>query len=136
MSKGKMRKHQNLPMLNVLIKADMLVRDPNTPDILSDVDIFKSFNLPVMDNEDIYENSTIGRLLKERLNRPSRDTWMKFMKTAEDCGLGATDAADLYFHYLDKQTQEPIDIQPNITGSSIDGLGLSADEDKEKKPCD
>lgn len=130
-----MAKHENLPLLNLLMKSDMLVRDDTTNNILTDVDILKTFRLPVINNDETYEGSSVGRLLRDRTNRPTRQTWIKFLKTAQDCGLGAPDAADLYFHYLDKQqNNEPIDLPPNVVGTSLDGLGLSGD-DEETKSC-
>lgn len=113
--------------------------NPSQEDLLTDMDILKSFNMPVLNDEQIFEGSYVSKMLKERDKRPTRNTWILFLKTAEDCGLNATDAAELYFHYLEKQENPfmPTDeAPPNIVGSSIDGLGLSADEDKKKKDCD
>lgn len=131
-------RHEGLPLLKMLAKSDLLVRDTNT-DILTDLDILKAFDLPLIKDDDIFEGSVVARMLKERDKRPTRDTWSKFMKTATDCGLGAQDAGELYFHYLDKQN--PLiphdEVEPNIGGSSIDGLGLSADGGGEgEEKCD
>ena len=128
-------KHESLPLLNLIMKSDLLMRDKNNLNVLTDVDILKSFRLPLMNDEETYEGSSLGRLLRDRTVRPTRQTWIKFLKTAKDCNLGVEDAADLYFYYLDKQqNNEPVDLPPNITGTALDGLGLSGDE--EKKPCD
>ena len=140
-----MKKHTNIPILGMLTKTGAALRSNNPEDsnLLTDMDILKSFDLPVMNDEHLYKNSSVARLLRERENRPSKSLWSKFMKTADDCGLSANDAADLYFHLLSKDNRQehnpmmPSDeAPPNVGGSAIDGLGLSADGRKDDEDCD
>lgn len=99
-----------LQQLKLLTNIDSMERklDPEF-DFLSDVDILKSFNLPLSTKlEDIHEGTLAYRLLEDRENRPSKPLWEKCMQIAKSSNAQSlpTFAAELYLEVLTKQTSE------------------------------
>jgi len=129
----------DLERLEVAIKLDNSGKriNPNEFDVISDSTILKSFNLPLtIDDVNIYEKSLVKRLLSNRIERPSNDTWNGFLNIAKAEDMTVANAAELYFYIKDKypirNDTQPDDAPPNITGDApMEGFGLMGD-DKDK----
>ncbi len=93
-----------LQHLKLLAKIEALQKKVTDDfDFLSDIDILKSFNLPISTGvEDIHEGTLVYKLLSGRSKRPSSNLWtslLGFTKSvnAED---PAHMAAEIYFEVL------------------------------------
>lgn len=105
-----------LNYLTLLAKIDLMEREIN-PDFefLSDIDIIKSFRLPV-DTQvtDLHEGTWAYQLLKNRKERPSIQLWKECIQIADSVNSSnsALFAAELYFDVLikDKSEEELVEL--------------------------
>ena len=133
--------NSDIAKMKMAVAFDEITRSNDSSfDMLSDVDILKSFNIaPNTQDSEIYEGSLVSLLLKNRNKRPSKNTWNALCELAKSNGLYVADAANLYFYIKDQYPMrndiQPDDAPPNITGDAAGGFGLMGDNKKEKD-CD
>ena len=121
-------------ILKAVLSLEDIQRENNINfDVMSDVDILKAFNLPLdMSDEEVYEGSLVNRLLKNRQERPSRNTWDIYMNIAKSNDLVTADAAEMYFYVKDKypirdESKPDEDGQPGVSVDAFEGMGLMMD---------
>ena len=96
--------------LKLLAKIEELQKEVNPDfDFLSDIDILKSFNLPIsLELEDVHAGTLIYRLLSSRTGRPSTELWGNLIGFTK--GVNAEDpahmAAEIYFDVLVNTTEQ------------------------------
>ena len=126
-----------LEQLKLLIGIHQLIKgkSPETLDLITDLDIFKSFDVDLgVTLDSIHDGSHLFKLLVNPIERPSADIWERCISAGKivnpDDPVNA--AASIYFALAAKypinqdESSDP-DTPTNIVGAPMEGLGLSAD---------